>query len=72
MAACSQMLNKVDEEDFNLWTEQIAIAINIDEMDWDNLLEEIDNMSKSEQRSLKSYWERFQELKVDLHKMVRH
>jgi hypothetical protein len=66
------MLNKVDEEDFNLWTEQIAIAINIDEMDWDNWLEEIDNMSKSEQRSLKSYWERFQELKVDLHKMVRH
>lgn len=72
MTACSQMLNQLDEEDFNLWTEQIAIAINIDEMDWDNLLEEIDNMSKSEQRSLKSYWERFQELKVDLHKMVRH
>ncbi|NJO95126.1 MAG: DUF29 domain-containing protein [Pleurocapsa sp. CRU_1_2] len=61
------MLNQLDEEDFNLWTEQIAIAIerrNIDEMDWNNLLEEIDNMGKSEKR--------FQELKVALHKIVKH
>lgn len=61
------MLNQLDEEDFNLWTEQIAIAIerrNIDEMDWNNLLEEIDDMGKT--------FKRFQELKVALHKIVKH
>lgn len=55
------MLNKLYEEDFNLWAEQMAIAIgqqNIDDMDWDNLLEEVDDMGKSEKRSLESYLER--------------
>jgi hypothetical protein len=54
-------MNNLYEQDFNLWTEQMAIAIrerNVIDMDWDNLLEEIDDMSKSEKRSLESYLER--------------
>lgn len=54
-------MNKLYEQDFNLWAEQMAIAIrerNVIDMDWDNLLEEIDDMSKSEKRSLESYLER--------------
>lgn len=55
------MLNKLYEEDFNLWAEQMAIAIgqrNMDDMDWDNLKDEVDDMGKSEKRSLESYLER--------------
>jgi Domain of unknown function DUF29 len=54
-------MNNLYEQDFNLWTEQMAIAIrerNVIDMDWDNLSEEIDDMSKSEKRSLESYLER--------------
>lgn len=53
------MLNKLYEEDFNLWAEQMAIAIkerNVKDMDWDNLLEEIEDMSASQKRSLRSYY----------------
>jgi hypothetical protein len=48
------------EEDFNLWVEETKKAIknrDFENMDWDNLLEEIDDMSKSEKRSLESYLE---------------
>lgn len=59
-----QMLNKLYEQDFNLWAEQMAIAIrerNVNEMDWDNLLEEIEDMSASQKRSLRNYYYRLVE-----------
>lgn len=52
------------EKDFNLWAEQMAIAIrerNVNEMDWDNLLEEIEDMSASQKRALRSYYYRLVE-----------
>ncbi len=54
-------LKQLYDRDFNLWIEQIAISIqdrDINNMDWDNLLEEIEDMGKSEKRSLESYLER--------------
>ncbi|MEL6437640.1 MAG: DUF29 domain-containing protein [Cyanobacteria bacterium J06621_8] len=53
-------LNQLYHRDFNLWVEQIKTAIhnqNLEAMDWDNLLDEIDDMGKSEKRSLESYLE---------------
>lgn len=55
------MLKNLYEEDFNLWAEQMAIAIrerNVKQMDWDNLLEEIEDMSASQRRALRSYSKR--------------
>ena len=49
------------ERDFNLWLEQTALAIqnrNIDAMDWDNLLDEIEDMGASQKRALDSYMQR--------------
>lgn len=60
-------MKKLDElykKDFNLWTEQMAIAIrnqNLNEMDWDNLLEEIEDMGASQKRALRSYYYRLVE-----------
>ena len=54
-------LKQLYDRDFNLWIEQIAISIqdrDINNMDWDNLLEEVEDMGKSEKRSLESYLER--------------
>jgi hypothetical protein len=51
-------MNDLYKQDFNLWAEQMAIAIrerNVNEMDWDNLLEEIEDMSASQRRALRSY-----------------
>jgi hypothetical protein len=53
-------MSKLYEQDFNLWTQNMAIAIqrrDLNAMDWDNLLEEIEDMGKSEKRSLESYLE---------------
>ncbi|MGL6339588.1 MAG: DUF29 domain-containing protein [Waterburya sp.] len=47
------------EKDFNLWVESQAIAIknrDVSAMDWDNLLEEIEDMSASQKRALRSYY----------------
>ena len=47
-------------QDFNLWLEQTYQAIkqkDFEAVDWDNLLEEIDDMGKSQKRSLESYLE---------------
>jgi hypothetical protein len=58
------MLSKLYEEDFNLWAEQMAIVIrerNVNEMDWANLLEEIEDMSASQKRALRSYYYRLVE-----------
>jgi ABC-type phosphate transport system auxiliary subunit len=55
------MITNLYNRDFNEWAKQTAIAIknrDIEAMDWENLLEEIEDMSKSEKRSLESYLER--------------
>ena len=49
------------DRDFNLWTEEIKKAIanrDLENMDWDNLLDEIDDMGKSDKRALRSYIQR--------------
>ena len=51
-------LKQLHESDFNLWVERMKEAIqnrDFENMDWDNLLDEIDDMGKSEKRSLDSY-----------------
>ncbi|MGL5074378.1 MAG: DUF29 domain-containing protein [Waterburya sp.] len=54
-------LKQLHENDFNLWIEEIKIKIqnrDIDAMDWDNLLDEIDDMGASQKRALDSYMQR--------------
>lgn len=57
-------MSKIQElynRDFNLWVEETLKAIknrDFENMDWDNLLDEIDDMGKSEKRSLESYLQR--------------
>ena len=58
------MENQLYDRDFNLWVEQMATALrnrDTKAMDWGNLLEEIEDMGKSEKRSLESYLERLVE-----------
>ena len=46
------------DTDFNLWIEQTAEAIknrDLNNMDWDNLLEEIEDMGARDKRALRSY-----------------
>jgi 2-polyprenyl-6-methoxyphenol hydroxylase-like FAD-dependent oxidoreductase len=57
-------LEKLHERDFNLWTEQMMIAVknqDLNAIDWKNLMDEIEDMGKSEKRSLESYLERLVE-----------
>ncbi len=57
-------ISELYERDFNLWAEEMAIAIRnrkVNDMDWDNLLEEIEDMSASQKRSLRSYYYRLVE-----------
>ena len=57
-------MKKLHEQDFNLWVESQAIAIanrDIDAMDWDSLLEEIEDMGASQKRALRSYYYRLVE-----------
>ena len=57
-------LKELYDRDFNLWSEQMAIAIrqrDIKAMDWDNLLEEIEDMGASQKRALRSYYYRLVE-----------
>ena len=54
-------LKQLYDRDFNLWIEKTKEAIqnrDFENMDWDNLLDEIDDMGKSEKRSLDSYMQR--------------
>ncbi len=54
-------LEKLYDLDFNLWIEKVKQKIqerDFIDMDWDNLLDEIDDMGKSEKRSLESYLQR--------------
>jgi hypothetical protein len=54
-------LKQLHDRDFSLWIEKTKEAIqnkDFENMDWDNLLDEIDDMGKSEKRSLDSYMQR--------------
>jgi Domain of unknown function DUF29 len=54
-------LRELHESDFNLWVEEIKTKIqrrDIDDMDWDNLLDEIEDMGASQKRALDSYLQR--------------
>lgn len=54
-------LKQLHDRDFNLWIENTKEAIqnrDFENMDWDNLLDEIDDMGRSEKRSLDSYMQR--------------
>ncbi len=55
------MTEQLYEKDFNLWVREQASALRekqFTRLDRDNLLEEIEDMGKSEKRSLESYLER--------------
>lgn len=57
-------ISDLHDRDFNLWIEQVKSALSnrdLRNMDWDNLIDEIDDMGKSEKRSLESYLERLVE-----------
>jgi len=48
---------KTDEEDFNLWTEQtveLLRARRFEELDIDNLIDELESMSKRDKRGFLS------------------
>lgn len=52
---------KLYDRDFHLWLEQTAIAIknkDLVNMDWEGLLETIEDMGASEKRALRSYVKR--------------
>lgn len=54
-------LKELHESDFNRWVEEIKTKIqrrDIEDMDWDNLLDEIEDMGASQKRSLDSYMQR--------------
>ncbi len=54
-------LKKLHDRDFNLWIEEIKHKIqhrDFNEMDWDNLLDEIEDMGASQKRVLDSYTQR--------------
>ena len=53
--------NQLKCQDFNLWLEKMVIAIKDRDMngiDWDGLLEEVEDMGASEKRALRSYTRR--------------
>ncbi len=55
------MQDQLYDRDFNLWIEKMTTALrtrDVEAMDWQNLLEEIEDMGNSEKRSLESYLER--------------
>ena len=54
-------IKQLHEIDFNLWVEETIEAIknkDVKNMDWDNLLEEIEDMGASQKRALDSYMQR--------------
>jgi len=57
-------LKQLHETDLNLWIEEMAIAIknrDVNAMDWDNLIDEIEDMGASQKRALRSYYYRLVE-----------
>lgn len=54
-------LKQLYHQDLNLWRQEIINAIQtkqLENMDWDNLIEEINDMGASEKRALRSYLKR--------------
>lgn len=54
-------LKQLHENDFNLWVEEIKIRIqnrDFADMDWESLIDEIDDMGASQKRALDSYMQR--------------
>jgi hypothetical protein len=54
-------LKELYHQDLNLWRQEIINAIQsrqLENMDWDNLIEEINDMTASERRALRSYTKR--------------
>jgi hypothetical protein len=54
-------MKSLHDRDFNLWLEQTAIAIknrDVKSMDWEGLLEEIEDMGANQKRALRSYAKR--------------
>ena len=55
------MNTKLYNSDFNLWIQEQILALRerkLNDLDYNNLIEEIEDMGKSEKRSLESYLER--------------
>ena len=54
-------LKQLYHQDLNLWRQEIINAIQnqqLENMDWDNLIDEINDMTASERRVLRSYTKR--------------
>ena len=54
-------LKQLHDSDFNLWIEEIKIKIqnrDFQDMDWESLLDEIEDMGASQKRALDSYMQR--------------
>jgi hypothetical protein len=54
-------LKELYHQDLNLWRQEIINAIQsqqLENMDWDNLVDEINDMTASERRALRSYTKR--------------
>lgn len=50
-------LKKLYHQDLNLWRQEVISAIQnqqLKDMDWDNLIDEINDMTASERRALRS------------------
>ena len=57
----NNQLKQLYHQDLNLWRQKIITAIQnrkLENMDWDNLIEEINDMGASEKRALRSYTKR--------------
>ena len=57
----NNQLKQLYQQDLNLWRQEVVNAIQnkqLENMDWDNLVEEINDMTASERRALRSYTKR--------------
>jgi hypothetical protein len=57
----TENIKELHDRDFNLWVEATKCAIqnrDFENMDWDNLIDEIEDMSASQKRALRSYAKR--------------
>jgi hypothetical protein len=57
-------LKQLYHQDLNLWRQEVISAIKnqrLKNMDWDNLIDEINDMTASERRALRSYTKRLVE-----------
>ncbi|MGB3404417.1 MAG: DUF29 domain-containing protein [Microcoleaceae cyanobacterium] len=54
-------LKQLHENDFNLWIEEVKVKIqnrDFEDMDWESLIDEIEDMGASQKRALDSYMQR--------------